>query len=42
KHMLLHSLIPNANGTFLTPEEIWQQSIYKIYNFCVNNDLWHV
>ncbi|CAG8815111.1 20890_t:CDS:1, partial [Gigaspora rosea] len=42
KHMLLHSLIPNANGTFLSPEEIWQQSTYEIYNFCVNNDLRHV
>ncbi|CAG8803323.1 18884_t:CDS:2, partial [Dentiscutata erythropus] len=39
KHMLLYSLIPNLDRNFLLAQEIWRQSTYEIYKFCVDNDL---
>ena len=39
KHMHLHPLIPNSDGSFLMGQEIWKQSTYEMYKFCINNDL---
>ncbi|CAG8653296.1 28384_t:CDS:2 [Gigaspora margarita] len=42
KHIHLHPLIPNSDGSFLTGQEIWKQSTYEMYKFCVDNDLRYV
>lgn len=42
KHLHYHPLIPNANGQFLTSEEIWTNSVGEMYQLCFNNNLQYV
>lgn len=42
KHFNLHSFIPDGNGYFLSPKEVYGTAVTEMYNYCYSRDWFRV